>query len=493
MPCEVLEQLLLWLDVRSLARCRRLNSSWRCMVDRLQDMPGYWQAVCRQTVAADHMMEISAGRVRGAETDAPQSDADWRGIFLAWARTGTVGRLPAVSRSLALGDSVTCLQLSGSFLVTGHASGLRRVWDLEQEGEGRSCVLRHQAPVSGLQLVDLLGRPPYHSGLVHHAMVTGGMDGHVLLSVLLDQYCPPHRTEQEVRVTHRRHRGPVLSLAGLQDLVAVLGVGNTVVVWRLLPPATELRLPGVECALVVAGPHQHLASLQLWPNNLVAGLLKLVALDSGGQAWVHPVGELVGAASWESSREVTLVRPVTREESLATASGVMRIKSSNLSEHSLDVVLLARDHPDWLDTTAMKVSKCWLARDNLFILASTDQDLFISVDGSYYRHYSPLVELGASVVTAAVYLDLLVLATDKSQLLVFQLKDRVEALRLDLRHPVWRGEVEGCVKKLQLSQALGRLALVVVTDRGNFFTTWQSAEASEGPDEQTDSFGLELD
>ena len=271
------------------------------------------------------------------------------------------------------------------------------------------------------------------------------------------------------------------------------GVGNTVLVWRPLPPATELRLPGVECALVVPGPHQHLASLQLWPNNLVVGLLKLVALDSGGQAWVHPVGELVGAASWESSREVTLVRPVTREESLATASGVIRIRSSNLSEHSLDVVLLARDHPDWLDTTLMKVSKCWLARDNLFILASTEQDLFISVDGSYYRHYSPLVELGASVATAAVYLDLLVLATDKSQLLFFQLKDRVEALRLDLRHPVWRGEVEGCVKKLHLGQALGRLALVVVTDSGNFFTTWQSSEANERPDKQTDSFGLDLD
>ena len=81
-----------------------------------------------------------------------------------------------------------------------------------------------QGPVACLYLVDLLHEAPYHSGLEHHALIrfhchiqtgtkmtynhdeyddqhSGGMEGGLLLSVLLDPYSPEYKEEQEVTFT----------------------------------------------------------------------------------------------------------------------------------------------------------------------------------------------------------------------------------------------------------------------------------------------------
>ena len=76
-----------------------------------------------------------------------------------------------------------------------------------------------QGPVACLHLVDLLHEAPYHSGLDHHALIrfycriqtrmkitynhddnqnSGGMEGGLILSVLLDPYSPEYKEEQEV-------------------------------------------------------------------------------------------------------------------------------------------------------------------------------------------------------------------------------------------------------------------------------------------------------
>ena len=493
LPQEVLERLLDLLDPQSLTRCRQLSRRLLSTVDGLLARDGYWRQVCGRSVPTDCLLELTQGRT---ELECADS-ANWKAIFVSWALTGAPGKFSPHTRELSLcQDPVTCLAVSGRLVVAGHASGSRRVWDTEQDGEGVVCGLRHQGYVSGLRLVDLLHRGPYHSGLGHHAFVTGGTDGQLLLSVLLDQYCPEYREEQEVRITLRRNRGPVLALYLLHDMLAVLRLGNTVVVWRLTAPATETRLPGVQCSMVLPGPQEQLSCLQLWPNKLVPGLVKLLALDSELQTRLLLLGEGV-AVRWESVERCCLVRPVTREESLAIPSGVRRLRSGNMSDHSLEVVLVAEGHSEWVDTAKVVVAKSWVFHDNLFILLSTDHHLFISVDGAYYRHYHPLVELGAAVLTVAVHLNLLVFATEQSEVIIFHLEDAVEALQLDLGRPLWRGRVEGgVVKQVVLSEGAVGLVMVVVTDCGTSLTQWRSpGVASNQPRGKglEDSLGFVLD
>ena len=66
---------------------------------------------------------------------------------------------------LAFTDTA-CSQISGGFLVTGHASGSRMVWDL---GTGESLALpaRHEGHVQCLLPVDVLHQVTHSSHYVH--------------------------------------------------------------------------------------------------------------------------------------------------------------------------------------------------------------------------------------------------------------------------------------------------------------------------------------
>ena len=159
---------------------------------------------------------------------------------------------PLVTR-LSVEDNVSCVELSGQYLVTGHGSGVRSVVDLVT-GDTVTLPSQHQGHVQCLALVDLLHTGPYHAGLQHHVLVSGGggTDSSIIVSVLPDQYCPSITRSQEVRV--KRHHYGVLSISVLDTSMAVLGQDNRVSVWSLGVPRHDLELPSVECQYIVPGP-----------------------------------------------------------------------------------------------------------------------------------------------------------------------------------------------------------------------------------------------
>ena len=178
----------------------------------------------------------------------------WREVFSKWMVTQHyLTRFTPLVTRLSVEDNVSCVELSGQYLVTGHGSGVRSVVDLVT-GDTVTLPSQHQGHVQCLALVDLLHTGPYHAGLQHHVLVSGGggTDSSIIVSVLPDQYCPSITRSQEVRV--KRHHYGVLSISVLDTSMAVLGQDNRVSVWSLGVPRHDLELPSVECQYIVPGP-----------------------------------------------------------------------------------------------------------------------------------------------------------------------------------------------------------------------------------------------
>ena len=111
---------------------------------------------------------------------------------------------------------------------------------------------------------------PYHGGLRHHLVVSGGAapDSGLLVCVLPDQYCGPLQQEQQTRLRRHNygynqeiHRHTwntiILRIVAISVLVtnmAVLGKDNRVSLWQLGTPRHELELPSVECINIIQGP-----------------------------------------------------------------------------------------------------------------------------------------------------------------------------------------------------------------------------------------------
>ena len=111
---------------------------------------------------------------------------------------------------------------------------------------------------------------PYHGGLRHHLVVSGGggTDTSLLVSVLPDQYCGALQSAQETRLRRHNygydqsgviicghaHHHRIVAISVLVTNMAVLGKDNRVSLWQLGSPRHELELPSVDCINIIRGP-----------------------------------------------------------------------------------------------------------------------------------------------------------------------------------------------------------------------------------------------
>jgi len=526
LPDELLEQIFLRLDVRRLTLCRAVCRRWAALVDRLESKEGFWRQAASLVLAPDILHDVdvktglsmSEGEKEVEEEVSIDSEKNWRKAYLTWAWAATPARLSTLTTTIAnpssvssssslsslsssshssmatlstsptsssLSSPVTCLALSGDLLISGHQSGERFVSRLES-GEAIGMPLLHQGPVACLHPVDLLQKAPYHSGLDHHALISGGMEGGLILSVLLDPYSAEYKEEQEVKISLRRHNGPVLAITGLGSLFAVLSAGDNLVIWRLNKPATEERLPGVQCWMVISSPSQQLAAITLNHNRLVQRMLKLVGVDTEGKGRVFAIGKQA-QSRWESREQVVLVKPLTRTPSQA-ATSVITLRSSTVSKESLGVVLADPDNQQW----SIKVAKAWMFKDNLFFILSSKGEFFCSVDGCHYVHHK--TEGIGTVTSLAFHVNLLAIGTEAGHLLLFCINDPVEALAIQVGHPLWQGKVDGIVTGLSIGIGQ-RLTMVANTKDEMTAISWRSADipATKEASRPEDSYGIGLD
>ena len=170
----------------------------------------------------------------------------WREVFSLWmvATTAIPKFSPEVRRVAGRGDGVTCAEMSGGHVITGHVSGARRLWD-PATGDCVAVAGGHEGHVSCLVPVDLLHQAPYRtSALRHHLLVsgerivlsiaqcgevvvlsnyyiTGGgpTDSALVVAVLADSYSAPRAA---AAARYKRHQYGVVAVSVLVTTMAVL-------------------------------------------------------------------------------------------------------------------------------------------------------------------------------------------------------------------------------------------------------------------------------
>ena len=491
-PCEVLERILSFTDAVTLCICRRVCRRWREAADFLQGAAGYWMMTCLRLINRNCLVELvgqahggvgqqQPGKDGGESRDHREDDTfdiekldwvDWEKIFNTWMRGQTITKFTAVTTRVGRGD-VSCLAVSGSYIISGHVSGHRNIWESSSQ-DLVTCSQVHAGEVRALALVDLLHQPPYHSGLLHHALVSGGADGCLIVSVLLDQYGDTYRLDQEIKI--RQHSQAITSVTILGSMMAVLSKENRVSLWSLSAPASESTLPVLECLMMIPGPPEQLITARIWSNMLVFWMQKIVCIDARCQSRQFPLGGDPGARrQWEKHKQFTLIRPVSREESLAISEGVWRIRSSHLSDYFKDVIVESQPEADGPWFTSRKFVSAWVFHDDIFALVSQDSHLYLSVDGVYYRDYSIEQHYGSNISTITVYTNTLTLGTQAGEVIIYQISDAIDIIDLDLAKPVWRASVSSSpLTSLVMGVVRGTMALVTGGQEGMTLTMWES-------------------
>jgi hypothetical protein len=263
-PSEVLEVILVCCDAPSLCTCRIVCRKWKDAADFLQAADGYWMKACLRMINRNYLVELLGQahggmgqqqpeekkkifkrlneRVGDNEGEASEHDnednnlkdqtfdidklhwVDWKKMFSCWMKAKNVTKFKADDSKLRL-DQVSCLAVSGSYVISGHESGSRNIWDAATN-DCVSCPQVHTGQVRVVAPFDLLQEPPYHSSLHHHALVSGGKDGCLIVSVLLDQYCESYRLDQEIKI--RQHSQSITNISILGSMMAVLSKENRV-------------------------------------------------------------------------------------------------------------------------------------------------------------------------------------------------------------------------------------------------------------------------
>ena len=298
-PSEILLHILHHCDPVSLCYCRRVCRQWRDSADVLQKVPGYWHQAATSCIPRNCLMElvrtaygdkrldkegdlqktVMKMTLRTSDTEVSEMYPDdgeagvklsmetvdwinWKQVFRSWMVANNYLDKFAPEVTELDTDAVTCVGISGEYIVTGHVSGARCVWDMVT-CDSVTLPTCHEDQVTCLALVDVLHQGPYHGGLQHHVLVSGGghLDSSLLVSVLPDQFSGQLDKTQEVRL--RRHNYGVVTISVLDSSMAVMGGDNTVSMWVMNTPRNENELPSLECYSILPGPVE---------SHLVTGL-----------------------------------------------------------------------------------------------------------------------------------------------------------------------------------------------------------------------------
>ena len=209
---------------------------------------------------------------------------------------------------------------------------------------------------------------------------------------------------------------------------------------------------------------------------LVFWMQKIVSIDASWQSRVFPLGgDPRSRRQWEKHKQFTLVRSVSLSESLTIATGVRRIRSSHLSNYGKDVIVVSQPDAEDGRFSDRKLKHAWVFHDDIFVLLSAEDALYLSVEGVYYREYNTKQVISSTISSVTVYLNLLCLETSAGEVFIYQLSDAIDIIDLDLTNPAWTGTVSSCpVTCMVLGMYNGNMSLVTGGSEGVTITKWAS-------------------
>lgn len=125
LPNEMLLPILALVDGATLVRCQRVCKRWRGLVEAiLQHGDVIWKMMCQSEIDPDVLAELLGHS--SPEDKSGDVKVDWFNVYKRWHSTNVVSRLPPrickVQYSRREHD-LTCVKVSGDIIVTGHKNG----------------------------------------------------------------------------------------------------------------------------------------------------------------------------------------------------------------------------------------------------------------------------------------------------------------------------------------------------------------------------------
>lgn len=428
LPLEILEDIFLRLDGQSLTRAESVCTKWRCYIQTLQKKAGFWKKRCQAEISEcvlEELLGYSSYKLflEGQEDQSVSNNklsVNWKSLYKSWFRGKMIACWPQWKKHIKGFETnpVTCIKLSGAWVVTGHRNGSVQAWN-RFTGD-RHEVAHHLKMVTDFALMDIFRIGPYlplysdEHTWNHHLIVSVAKD-HVI------QVNPTIDDSGEGILTIHFHSNSLETVRAFNSCFAVGCIDNTISIWKVK----------YEC--------------KYDPTSLSASVIHSV---------VGPAEILQWIGFWNA-----------KVQSLS-AKGIFGVYCTVERKWVFPV-------PSNPQKRIFGIKKAFLFRNTVIVIITGDSKLWISVDGKHYTSYYTMKCIRTSVVSVALWGRVLVLGTENGRVLLYHVPRTEDLMTLNLENPSWSSTLsEASVIAVDVSDSGQSPVIVASTTESIFVITW---------------------
>ncbi|XP_054714962.1 uncharacterized protein LOC129224522 [Uloborus diversus] len=416
-PAEILEHIFTFLDGHSFCNVKFVCKNWYAVGKAMQTKNWLWKHFCCKEIPPILLEELISFKV----VPLTESIIDWMAVYKKWW-SGKMIKLPSKSPKSWQAfyyDPITVIKSSGSYVLTGHNSGVMCVWNIHN-GDLLHRVQYHLKRITDMALVDLLNLGSY--GLeslswAHHHIITTSNDFLIQVRSLLE---PLSCTSCTVL---NYHSDIVTSIRVFGDKFAVCSRDNTITLYEM-KVEKPFRLK-VSLITAIIGPADILLTLGFWHDQVkcITHSGRLKTFSSSTEIW----------------------------------SEKKYLKTSFCENGSENIV---------------SVSMAFMFHNEIIMLLTADGKLVISVD-EHCKHYNLMRNLKTVLVTLLLQGTTLALGGENGKLFLFHVPDYTSLKELDLSKPdaaIYLSEAS--IISIDISYKLNSLLITAATTESIYTIEW---------------------
>ena len=475
-PDEILEDIFNQLDGKTFFNLRRINRRIKNLIDYILQRydAKQWQKLCLETIPANFLIDyINTGHspkldtriFQYCENDIDLSWVKWKQIFQNhMVLNNDTFWIVAQKKyiDLDLNDPVTCMKITGDYILTGHHSGLICLWsDDEFGGQLLMDVYEqvHSCFVTDILPIDIFHQGPYNlhsdSGGVtniqagHHFFVSASLKGQVQARGLgLSDSDGEQLRNLSQHVELAIHNQPCVHIACMGDHLASMGRDNSIMLWEIIVPVhykkTPWHLPRFIPMANFIGPSSTLFLGTLWPNKMAFWMNKFVILTRNGNTeamhystdrkWIQALGGKSGMKLIESKSGPTDKKNLV----LINSSNHFGVKTVSMkqSQDPQKIFKIFGHIPEDYRVNILDLAPSTLfARifhDDCFVLCTKTRQICISVDGVHFKICGPFKNSERGHVSAVIYYaNIFALAFTCGTIQAYFTKDPIDLLSIN--------------------------------------------------------------
>ncbi|XP_015916875.1 uncharacterized protein [Parasteatoda tepidariorum] len=429
LPAESLEHIFCFLDGKSFSKVKEVCKSWSAIIKEMQSKRKIWKQFCLQEIPYYITAEILFFKT------VPHDDAflNWSLLYKKWYRSRMVMKAPYTFKSIQTSpknqSSITCLKLSGSWIITGHSSGHLCIWN-QQTGELWQRCLCHLKAIVDIALIDLINLGSYYGSddlpWDHHHAITISKDTYIQVISLLERISTD-------KINHLNYHGADLTAIRVFDSTfAVSSSDNTVSVWGMKLNRKPFFHLHTTLLYRIIGPPDILLNLGLWFDQIQC-------ISYSGK-----------------------VRAYDRKRDEWSELACLKNTYVNATSHKL-----------------VTVTKSFIFRNQTAIMFTSDGRMVISVDDKFNNQYYLMRTLQTLIISVALRGTLLVLGGENGKIYVFYIPETKHLLKLNLSNPSFILRLsEASITSLDIVYSVESPIILAGTNESFYVVKWYSAVSS---------------